>query len=173
MSASCYAPLPPSMLCHTCGASDLCLAPQSDCLIKLTRARSRAWNSSFPGLEVSYKVMKLLGIGQLILRIPPLPQASGTRQTRTQAPFPTSLPSPQHQPRCALHPPSPTPLHAAARVVCWALACIDCMHVLTRVPGPPIGVTRLGSPASPRIVPIDAAACRAYRDPGGETAPKS
>ena len=37
---------------------------------------------------------------------------------------------------------------------------------VTRVPGPPIGVTRLGSPASPRIVPVDAAACRAYRDPG-------
>ena len=34
-------------------------------------------------------------------------------------------------------------------------------------------VTRLGSPALPRIVPVDAAACRAYRDPGGETAPKS
>ena len=28
-------------------------------------------------------------------------------------------------------------------------------------PGAPIGVTRLGSPASPRIVPVDAAACRA------------
>jgi len=41
-----------------------------------------------------------------------------------------------------------------------------CMHVLTRDPGPPIGVTRLGSPASPRIVPVDAVACRAYRDPG-------
>ena len=39
-----------------------------------------------------------------------------------------------------------------------------CMHVLTRVPGPPTGVTRLGSPASPRTVPVDAAACRAYRD---------
>ena len=43
----------------------------------------------------------------------------------------------------------------------------------SNVPGPPIGVTRLGSPASPRIVPVDAAACRAYRDPGGETALKS
>ena len=32
---------------------------------------------------------------------------------------------------------------------------------------------RLGSPASPRIVPVDAAACRAYRDPGGTNAPKS
>ena len=42
--------------------------------------------------------------------------------------------------------------------------------VSTRVPGPPTGpgATRLGSPASPapRIVPVDAAACRAYRDPG-------
>ena len=28
-------------------------------------------------------------------------------------------------------------------------------------------MTRPGSPASPRIVPVDAAACRAYRDPGG------
>ena len=37
--------------------------------------------------------------------------------------------------------------------------------VLSRVPGPPTGVTRLGSPASPRMVPVDAAACRAYRDP--------
>jgi hypothetical protein len=46
--------------------------------------------------------------------------------------------------------------------------CSACMHVLTRVPGPPIGVTRLGSPASPRIVPVDAAACRAYRDPGSK-----
>jgi len=40
-------------------------------------------------------------------------------------------------------------------------------HTLTRVPGPPIGVTRLGSPASPRLVPVAAVACRAYRDPGG------
>ena len=33
----------------------------------------------------------------------------------------------------------------------------------------------LCSPASgsPRIVPVDAAACRAYRDPGVETTPKS
>jgi len=31
---------------------------------------------------------------------------------------------------------------------------------------PPTGVTRLGSLASPRMVPVDAAACRAYRDPG-------
>jgi len=30
---------------------------------------------------------------------------------------------------------------------------------------PPTGVTRLGSPASPRMVPVNAAACRAYRDP--------
>ena len=68
-------------------------------------------------------------------------------------------------------PPSPTPLHAAphsARVVCRAIVCSACMHVLTRVPGPPIWVTRLGSPASPRIVPVDAAACRAYRDPGSK-----
>ena len=36
-----------------------------------------------------------------------------------------------------------------------------CLNVLTRVPGTPIGVTRLGSPASPRIVPVDEAACRA------------
>jgi hypothetical protein len=28
------------------------------------------------------------------------------------------------------------------------------------------GVTRLGSPASPRMVPVAAAACRAYRDLG-------
>ena len=34
-------------------------------------------------------------------------------------------------------------------------------------------VTRLGSPASPRMVPVDAAACRAYRDPGARTTPKS
>ena len=44
--------------------------------------------------------------------------------------------------------------------------CSVCLNVLTRVPGPPIGVTRLGSPASPRKIPVDAAACRAYRDPG-------
>jgi hypothetical protein len=36
---------------------------------------------------------------------------------------------------------------------CLARAC---MNVLTRVPGPPPGVTRLGSPASPRMVPVDA-----------------
>jgi hypothetical protein len=42
-------------------------------------------------------------------------------------------------------------------------------QVLTRVPGPPTGVTRLGSPASPRIVPADAAACRACRDPRART----
>ena len=41
-----------------------------------------------------------------------------------------------------------------------------CLDVLTRVPRPPVGVTRLSSPASPRIVPVDAAACQAYRDPG-------
>ena len=56
-----------------------------------------------------------------------------------------------------------------ARVVCWAIACSACLHVLTRVPGSPIGVTRLGSPASPRLVPVDAVACRAYRDPGVPT----
>jgi hypothetical protein len=33
--------------------------------------------------------------------------------------------------------------------------------------------TRLGSPASPRKVPVDAVACRAFRDPRGETTPKS
>jgi len=38
--------------------------------------------------------------------------------------------------------------------------------VLDAKPGPTTGVTRLGSPASPRMVPVDAAACRAYRDPG-------
>ena len=32
--------------------------------------------------------------------------------------------------------------------------------------GPPTGVKCLGSPASPRMVPVDAAACRAYRDLG-------
>ena len=30
-------------------------------------------------------------------------------------------------------------------------------------------MTRLGSPASPRLVPVDAVACRAYRDPGVPT----
>ena len=42
------------------------------------------------------------------------------------------------------------------------------------VPEPHIGITRIGSPASNRIVPvdcIDAAACRAYRDLA--TTPKS
>jgi len=33
-------------------ASDLCFACRSAGLIKLTSARPRAWNSSFPGLEV-------------------------------------------------------------------------------------------------------------------------
>jgi len=59
-----------------------------------------------------------------------------------------------------------------ARVVCWVLVCSVCMFILTRVPGPPTGVTRLGSPASPRIVPVDAAACRDCRDPRLETTPK-
>jgi len=94
---------------------------------------------------------------------------TGTRQTRT-LPFPTSPPLfTAPAPVCTLSPPSPNPLHAAphsARVVCRAIACSVCLHVLTRVPGPPIGVTRLGSPASPRIVPVDAAAYRAHRDPG-------
>ena len=52
-------------------------------------------------------------------------------------------------------------------------ACMQCLHVHSDSgPGAPTGVTRLGSPASPRImmmVPVDAAACRAYRDPGVET----
>ena len=52
-----------------------------------------------------------------------------------------------------------TPMHLM-------IALVPVLFVLTRVPGPPTGVTRLGSPASPRIVPVDAAACRAYRDPG-------
>ena len=49
------------------------------------------------------------------------------------------------------------------------LYSMQCLHVnsdLEQGPGPPTGVTRLGSPASPRIVPVHAAACRAYRDPG-------
>jgi len=40
-------------------------------------------------------------------------------------------------------------------------------------PAPHLGITRLGSPASPRKVPVDAVACRAFRDPRGATAPKS
>ena len=36
-----------------------------------------------------------------------------------------------------------------------------------------IGVTRLGSPASPRIVPVDAAACRAIETRRLETPLKS
>ena len=76
------------------------------------------------------------------------------------------------------HPPTTPP---SARIL---VACAhsrtrtsphhhDCLDALTRVPGPPIGVTRLDSPASPRLVPVDAVACRAYRDPGGTNAPKS
>ena len=34
-------------------------------------------------------------------------------------------------------------------------------------PGAPIGITRLGSPASPRKVPVDAVACRAFSRSGG------
>jgi len=40
-------------------------------------------------------------------------------------------------------------------------------------PGAPNWGNWLGSPASTRIVPVDAAACRAYRDLGGATTPKS
>ena len=98
--------------------------------------------------------MNLLGIRQLILRISLLPQASGTRQTHTLQ-FPISPPlymAPNL--RCALYLPPPSSLHAHS-------ACHDClgvcMYVLTRVLGPPTVVTRLGSPASPHIVPVDAA----------------
>ena len=89
---------------------------------------------------------------------------------------PGSCSNSKQQHRSDTTPPSPNPLPAAphsARVVCRAIACTACMLVLTRVPGPPIGVTRLGSPASPRLVPVAAVACRAYRDSGGVNAPKS
>jgi len=41
-------------------------------------------------------------------------------------------------------------------------------HTARRIPEPPTlnWGDSLGSPASPRMVPVDAAACRAYRDPG-------
>ena len=61
-------------------------------------------------------------------------------------------------------PPVPHCALCCALLPCMSLCLMPC-H-LTRVPGPSSGVTRLGSPASPRLVPVDAAACRAYRDPG-------
>jgi len=57
--------------------------------------------------------------------------------------------------------------------MCLPLQMSVSVCVCVCLPGPPTGVTRLGSPASPRIVPVDAAACRAYPeesslgDPGG------
>jgi len=96
---------------------------------------------------------------------------SGTRQHTPFPAFPTSpplftAPAPVRTP-----PPGPSnPLHAAPPCSrCLSSDCLQCLYARSnpRVPGPLIGVTRLGSPASPRIVPVDAAACRAYRDPGG------
>ena len=53
--------------------------------------------------------------------------------------FPTTPPSARILVACA-HSRTPTSPHHH-----------DCLDALTRVPGPPFGVTRLGSPASPRI----------------------
>ena len=50
---------------------------------------------------------------------------------------------------------------------------VTVLFALTRVSGPPTGVTRLGSPASPHIVPVDAEAAGTIEIQGLETTPKS
>ena len=74
--------------------------------------------------------------------------------------YPTSLtPAPVASPPLDLRrPPLSNPASPSARVVCQMM--MQCLHARST------GVTRLGSPTSPRIVPVDAAACRAHRDPG-------
>ena len=107
---------------------------------------------------------------------------SHRHQANTPLPFPTSpplytAPPPLYtapNPRCALYRdpllPSSSSLHAHSGChVCLGA----CLYVLTRVPGAPNWVARLGSPASPRLVPADVVACRAYRDPRGTDTPKS
>ena len=110
-------------------------------------------------------VKNVLGTRQLILCTSLLPQALDTRQTHT-IPFPISPPLyTAPSPRCTLYPPlPPSALHTHS-------ACHDCpgvcMYVLTRVPGPPTGVTRLGSPASPLMVPVDATCLPGLSRSGG------
>ena len=113
------------------------------------------------GLDYSGIVNNLCLLVYYGLHPGPLPQTPGKHTPFRSRP---PLPSSHHQPRCVLHPPTSSFAYCAPH----CLRCLPgvCMHVLTRVPGPPTGVTRLGSPASPRIVPVDSAACRAYRDPG-------
>ena len=84
--------------------------------------------------------------------------SSTTHPTRllTQAPgkhtlfHSRPLPSSRHR-----TPGLPTPTSFFACPSPYHVCPGACMYVLTRVPGPPTGVTRLGSPASPRIVPVE------------------
>ena len=108
---------------------------------------------------------------------------TGTRQI--PLPFPTSPSpeSPRHQPQCARPPPILSSCMLRCRrphtvcFVCLVPACSVPWCRPCRVPGSPSRVSCLGSPASFRSVPVDAAAsgCRAFRDhdPGGRTAHKS
>ena len=83
-------------------------------------------------------------------------RAAAQRDQRAAEPRPVSAERTNAQ-----LPPPPTFFFACPS----CHVCLGACLVLPRVPGPPFGVTRLGSPASPRMVPVDAAACRAYRDP--------
>ena len=106
-------PLPPFIICHTCWASDLSLNLRSACLIKLTPARSRAWNSSFSGLEV----LK----GNEIARLCPYThthQISLRHQANTPVP---DLPFPPAPAACLVHQ-----RYLLVHTPCWVLQCMSC-----------------------------------------------
>ena len=105
-----------------------------------------------------------LSVSLSIPRFPPPQPLKGRRNCGSLPGFPLHSTSPA--PRCAL-PYKTYSLLAAPHsvcVVCRVPTCSVCMYILTH-PGPRSS-SGLGSPASPRLVPVDAAACRVYRDPG-------
>ena len=94
-------------------ASDLCFACRSTGLIKLTSARPRAWNSSFPGLEV----LK----GNEIARLCPYThthQISLRHQANTPVP---DLPFPPAPAACLVHQ-----RYLLVHTPCWVLQCMSC-----------------------------------------------
>ena len=88
--------------------------------------------------------------------------------------FPSGIPVCLTLPQLA-HSASTQPfLHSSQHTGACPLPMLSLVAVSANPgPGAPIWVARLGSPASPRLVPVDAVACRAYRDPRGVNAPKS
>ena len=110
-----------------------------------------------------YKTGFPSGSGILIMMLPHLGRGSRHRHSYSPTLHNTVTPVPT-----PLYSTLPFPLPSGyAALLPWMYLCLMQCH-LNRVPGPPSGVTCqcLGSPASSGSVPVDAAACWAFRDTG-------